>query len=46
VCCFPVGESRIMSAGSAVISANDPNLDNDVALVRTKIVGAHGFSFP
>jgi uncharacterized repeat protein (TIGR01451 family) len=46
VCCFPVGESRITSAGAAVISANDPNLDNNVALVRTKIVGAHGFSFP
>jgi hypothetical protein len=46
VCCFPVGESRITSAGAAVISASDPNLGNNVALVRTKIVGAHGFSFP
>ena len=46
VCCFPAGATRINNAGASVVTADDPNLDNNVALVRTKIVGPHGFFFP
>jgi len=48
VCCFPAGASRIVFAGATVVVApdTDPNLENNTALIRTTIVGPHGFSFP
>jgi uncharacterized repeat protein (TIGR01451 family) len=48
VCCFPAGADRLVAAGATVVVApdTDPNLDNNTALVRTKITGPHGFSFP
>jgi uncharacterized repeat protein (TIGR01451 family) len=46
VCCFPARQSRTTEVGATVVSDNDPNLQNNVASVRTKIVGPHGFAFP
>jgi uncharacterized repeat protein (TIGR01451 family) len=47
VCCFPKGESRTTSAGAGAVSATpDPNSNNNVGTIQTKIVGPHGFFFP
>lgn len=46
VCCFPKGESRTTSAGAGAVSTTpDPNFNNNVGTVQTKIVGQYGFFF-
>jgi uncharacterized repeat protein (TIGR01451 family) len=46
VCCFPEGESRTTSAGAGAFSTTpDPDTNNNIGTVLTKIVGPHGF-FP
>jgi uncharacterized repeat protein (TIGR01451 family) len=47
VCCFPKEMSRKTSVTAQVTpTATDPNPENNIASVVTRIVGPHGFFFP